>query len=258
MNSISLALFILFALALAAASETGFRFGRKAASRAIGKRTPPLGAIQGGVLALLGLLLGFTMSMAVARFEARKQLVLEEANAIGASHLRTRLLPDPERTRIANLLRDYVEVRLRNADVRDDLNRLQANREQGARLQNELWSQAVFYAMKDPNPVRAGLLLQSLNQVIDLEAARWMALQNQVPPAVIYVNVIVALAATNLMGFASAFEGRRQVFATSVLALTITVVLGVIEDLDKPRQGFMQVSQQPLIDLSRQLSKLNQ
>ena len=169
MRSMSLMVFVLFAVLLAIASEAGFRLARKAEPRAAGKTTPQLGVIEGGVLALLGLLLGFTMSMAVARFEVRKQLVLEEANAIATSHLRTRLLPDPERTEIANLLREYVVLRLQYADVRDDLDRLQANREQTARLQHEFWTRAVAYGLKDPNPVKAGLLLQSLNQVIELE-----------------------------------------------------------------------------------------
>jgi hypothetical protein len=249
-------LFVLFAVILAIASEAGFRLGRKAESRATGKATPQLGAIQGGVLALLGLLLGFTMSMAVARFDVRKQLVLEEANAIGTSFLRTRLLPDPERTEIANLLREYVNIRLQYANIRGDLDRLQVNRAQAVLLQNEIWARAVAYGLKDPNPVKTGLLLQSLNQVIDLESARWMALQNEVPQAVIYVNCIVALSAAILVGYAFGFDGRRQVFATSMLALVITVVLGVIVDLDRSRQGFIQVSQQPLIDLQRQLLTL--
>ena len=233
MHGIAVTLFVLFAVILVFASEAGFRLGRKAEMRAAGKTAPRLGAIEGGVLALLGLLLGFTMSMAVARYEARKQLVLDEANAIGTSHLRTRL---------------------HYADVRDDLDRLQANREQAARLQNEFWTRAVSYGLKDPNPVRAGLLLQSLNEVINLESARWMALQNQVPAAVICVNGIVALSAAILVGYAFGLEGRRQVFATSMLALVITVVFAVIIDLDHPRQGFMQVSQQPLLDLQRQLT----
>lgn len=249
-----LMLFVLLAAILTIASEAGFRLGRKAESRATGKMRPELGPIQSGVLALLGLLLGFTMSMALARFEVRKQLVLDEANAIATSHLRTQLLADPERTEIASLLREYVVVRLQYANIGyDDLDRLQANRDQAARLQNELWNRAVSYGLKDPNAVKAGLLLQSLNQVIDLESARWMALQNQVPPAVIYVNGIVAVSAVILVGYAFGFEGRRQVFATSMLAFAIALVLTLIVDLNRPRQGFLRVSQQPMIDLQRQL-----
>jgi hypothetical protein len=249
-------LIVFFAATLAGASEAGFRLGRKAESRTAESAKSQLGVVEGGILAVLGLLLGFTMSMAVTRFEVRKQLVLEEANAIGSSYLRTQLLPVPERTEIANLLREYVAVRLQYADVRDDLDRLQATREQAARLQNEFWTRAVAYGQKDPSPIRAGLLLQSLNQVIDLESARWMAFQNHVPPTVIYVNYIVALLATILVGYAFGLGGRRQVFSTSMLVLAITVVLVVIVDLDQPRHGLIRGSQQPLVDLQHELLTL--
>ena len=104
--------FVLFVAALIVASDAGFRLGRKKRAKAGDRAKSELGAVEGGILALLGLLLGFTMSMAVARFEVRKQLVLEEANAIGTSYLRTRLLPAPESTEIAGLLREYVALRL--------------------------------------------------------------------------------------------------------------------------------------------------
>ena len=180
--------FVLFVAALVVASDAGFRLGRKARAKAAGAAKSELGAVEGGILALLGLLLGFTMSMAVARFEARKQLVLEEANAIGTSYLRTRLLPAPQSTEIARLLREYVDLRLQYAGIRDDPDRLHEVREQTARLQDEFWNRAVSYAGKAPNPYLPGLLIQSLNQVIDLESARWMAFQNRVPSTVIYVN----------------------------------------------------------------------
>ena len=135
----------------------------------------------------------------------------------------------------------------------EDFDRLISARQQTARAQNEFWTRAVAYAQKDPNPVRAGLILQSLNQVIDLEAARWMAFLNHVPAPVIYVNGIVALLGVIIVGYAFGVSGRRQVFSTLLLALAISVVLAVILDLDRPRRGFIQVSQQPMIDLQRQL-----
>jgi hypothetical protein len=113
----------------------------------------------------------------------------------------------------------------------------------------EFWARAVAYGQKDPNPVRAGLLLQSLNQAIDLESARTMALQNHVPASVIYVNAIVGLLAAMVVGYAFGLHGRRQIFSMCVLAVAITLVLTLIIDLDRPRSGLIRVSQQPMIDL---------
>jgi hypothetical protein len=245
-------LFIFFSLILTAI-EVGFRLGRNAAPKTVENTKARISIIEASLVGVLGLLLSFTLSMAVSRFEVRKQLVLEEANAIGTSFLRTQLLPVPESTEIGDLVRDYVDVRIRYAGAGGNLEQLNAVRRQAVRLQNQFWACAVAYGRKDPNPVRAGLLLQSLNNVIDLEASRWMALFNHIPEPVIYVNAIIALLAAALVGYGFGVECRRQIFSMGLLAVAITLVLGVIIDMDRPRHGFIQVSQQPMIDLQRQL-----
>jgi hypothetical protein len=110
-------------------------------------------------------------------------------------------------------------------------------RSESAHLQNESWTRAVASAEKDPNPVKNGLLLQSLNQAIDQEAARRMAFQNHVPPSVIFVNGIVGILAAMLVGYTFGLNGRCQVFSMCVLGLAITLVLALIIDLDRPRSG---------------------
>ena len=126
-------------------------------------------------------------------------------------------------------------------------------RQQSTPLQDAFWQRAVAYGQKDPNPVRAGLLLQSLNEVIDLDGARWMALQNHVPETVIYVIAMVAVLAAMVVGFTFGLGSLRQLFSTCVLSLLITLVLAVIIDLDQPGEGFIRVSQQPLLDLQKGL-----
>jgi hypothetical protein len=242
---------VFFALMLAA-TEVGFYLGRKSEADIPDKTRPLISTVEAAILGILGLLLGFTMSMAVSRFEVRRQLVLDEANAIGTSYLRTELLPAPEGSAIASLLRQYIDVRVQYGTTNNDLTRLESLRTQAARLQNEFWVRAVAYGQKDPNPVRAGLLLQSLNQAIDLESARQMAFQNKVPQAVIYVNGIVGILAAILVGYTFGLSGRRQILSMFVPALAISLVLAVIIDLDRPRSGFIRESQQPMIDLQHQ------
>ena len=241
---------VFFALMLVAA-DLGFRLGRKSETRASDKTKSQISAVEDAILGILALLLGFTMFAAVSRFDARKQLVLDEANAIGTSLLRTKLLPAPDGPEIASLLHQYIDVRVQYGTSGNDLARLDGLRLQTVRLQNEFWSRSVAYGQKNPDPVRIGLLLQSLNQVIDLESARKVAFENPVPESVIYVNCIVALLAIMLVGYTFGLHGCRQIFSTILLTLAITLVLGLIIDLDRPRSGLIRVSQQPMIDLQQ-------
>jgi hypothetical protein len=243
---------VFFALMLAA-SEAGFRFGRRPGKRTSEETKSQIVTVEAGIIGILGLLLGFTVSMAVTRFEVRKHLVLEEAQAIGTAHLRTQLLPATEGKEIADLLRAYTNVRVLPEDGRDIYEKLTAARQESARLQDAFWQRAITYGQKDPNPVRAGLLLQSLNEVIDLDAARWMAFQNRVPETVIYVIALVGMLAAMVVGYTFGLGGLRQLLWICTLSLAITLVLAVIIDLDQPREGFIRVSQQPMLDLQKQL-----
>jgi cellobiose-specific phosphotransferase system component IIC len=238
-----------FLVLMLAATEAGFRLGRRSAEKTADKTKSIVSTVEAAILGVLGLLLAFTMSMAVSRFEARKQLVLNEANAIGTSCLRTELLPTAEGSEIASVLRQYINVRVQYGTTGADQRQLESLRTQTARLQTEFWTRTVAYEQRDPNPIRVGLLLQSLNEAIDLESARRMAFQNHVPQSVIYVNGIVGILAAMLVGYAFGLNGRRQIFSMCMLALAITLVLAVIVDLDRPRAGFIRVSQQPMTDL---------
>ena len=239
----------LFFALLLAATEIGFRLGRKVESRIPDNVKSQISTVEAALLGVLALLLGFTISMAVSRFENRKQLVLEEADAIGTSLLRVQLLPAPAGPEIAGLLREYANVRVQYGIAGNDLGRLEDLNRQTVRLQTQIWTRAVAYAQEDPNPLKAALLLQSLNQAIDVAEARWMAFQNHVPENVIYVNAAVGLISALLVGYSFGVNGRRNVFSMCVLAVSITLVLSVIIDLDRPRSGFIRGSQQPMIDL---------
>jgi hypothetical protein len=239
---------LFFALMLMA-TEVGFRLGRQLETRTPENIKSQISTVEAAILGILALLLGFTISMAVSRFEIRKQLVLEEADAIGTSSLRAQLLPAPAGPEIESLLRQYVNIRVQYGTAGNDLARLEDLNRQTARLQTEFWTRTATYAQQDPNPVRVGLLLQSLNKAIDLAEARWMAFQNHVPESVIYVNAAVSLLSAILVGYSFGVNGRRNIFSMFMLSVSITLVLAVIIDLDRPRSGYIRVSQQPMVDL---------
>jgi hypothetical protein len=244
---------LVFFVLMVVAAEAGFRLGRKSGARREEETKVRISAVEAGVLGVLGLLLGFTLVMAVSRFDTRRQLVLEEANAIGTSFWRSQLVPPPEGPELAGLLREYVDAKLHYFDAGVDPALLGPSRERIARLQEELWSRAASFARKDSRSVPAGLLLQSLNQTFDLESARWTALVIHVPESVIWVDGFVGLLAVLMVGYTFGVSGRRNPFSMGLLALCIATVLGVIVDLDQPGRGLIQVSQQPLVDLQRQV-----
>lgn len=238
-----------FLALMLASTELGFRLGRRSEGKVPDKTKSQVSAVEAAMLGILGLLLGFTMSMAVSRFELRKQNILEEANAIGTACLRTQLLPDVPGETIRNQLHEYTNVRIQFGMAGRDWGRIETLRKQGALLQKQIWGEAAAFAQKEP--LRASLLMQSLNQVIDLEAARWKAFNDHVPDSVIYVNAMVGLLAAMLVGYTYGLSGRRHLLSMCVLSVAITIVLSVIVDLDRPRSGLIRVSQQPMIDLQR-------
>jgi hypothetical protein len=243
---------LLALLLMLACSEIGFWAGWKARTRLDEAVRSRNAVFESAILAVLGLLMGFTMSMAVTRFELRRQLVVDEANAISTTWLRSKMMPAPDSTEFAGLLRQYVDTRLRYSPAMklDDLPTVRA---EGARLQGQLWSRAAGFAVKERS-VNASLLLQSLNQSLDLEATRWAAFWGHVPQSVIFINVVIALLAAGILGYGFGLVGKRHLVPIVLLALAITGVLAVIVDLDRPWRGLIQVSQQPMIDVQKQLA----
>jgi hypothetical protein len=237
---------------LLAATELGFRLGHGAPRQEEATRSQ-ISNIQTAILAVLGLLLGFTIAMAVSRFEGRQKLVVEEANAIGTTFLRTQLMPRPDGEEVANVLRDYVDVRMEWSKTGADRKSLEETQARAERLQDECWARAIAFAQKDSRPPISSLLLQSVNQMIDLESARTMATSNHVPETVIYAVTLVALFATVMVGYCYGTGKIRHLFSTSLLAMAIAVVLVVILDLDRPREGLIHVSQRPMLQLRERM-----
>jgi hypothetical protein len=241
---------LVFLTLVLAASEAGFRFGCARQPTTTEVTKSQISYLETGILGVLGLLLGFTLAMAVSRFEARKQLVVDESNAIGTCFLRTQLLPAARGKAMSNLLREYVDARLRYSATSTRLDEGQkAARLRAVHLQDELWSRAVVFAQEDPRSVTAGLLLQSLNTVIDLESARFAASMNHVPETVILVVGFTAVLSAVLVGYLFGLGDQRNVLSTLTMAAALTAVLIVIVDLDRPDRGLIQISQRPLIEV---------
>jgi len=225
--------------------ELGYRLARYLQRDSEQEKEAPVSGMVGATLALLALMLAFTFGLAGSRFEDRRQVVLSEANAIGTAYLRAAMLPEPMRTETQQLFREYVDVRL--AAVQSE--KLSYAITMSEELQNRLWAQAVAATEKDRSPITA-LFVQSLNEVIDLHAVRMLtALRSRVPAVIWIVLFLLSFLSMSMMGYHEALTNSRRSIAVLALILGFSSVLFLIVDLDRPRQGTFQVSQQAMIDL---------
>lgn len=235
------------------AGEIGHQLGR-VRQRAEHEREPTVGGIVAAELGLLAFLLAFTFSLAASRFEARREALLEEANAIGTTFLRAEMLPEPERTAIRNQLREYVDVRLTAVQKGD----LESGVHRSTELQNEMWKGAVAVTKQDLHSIPTGLFIQSLNSVIDLHARRlFVVLGSRIPTLVWMVLFGVAVLSFGSMGYQSGISGAHRSPVSLTLALTFAVVMWMVVDLDRPQEGFLRVSQKPMIELRNAMLEPN-
>jgi len=241
-------LWLLFAAVVAGASltvEAGYRLGRYQGSRTTEETEAPVGAMVGSILALFAFVLAFTFGLAANWFEARRQAVLDESNAIGTTYLRAGLLPEPVRGESARLLREYVDVRL--AMVQDG--RLADGLTRTDDLHRRLWARAVRGAELQPGPV-TGLYVQSLNEVIDMHAVRvQVGVRNRIPASIWGGLLALGALAMAAVGYQAGIAATRRSPAMLALVLAFSGVLFMIADLDRPQQGFLMVGQQPMLDL---------
>ncbi len=206
----------------------------------------PLGETVAAMLGLLALLLAFTFSLAASRFDARRGLVVEEANAIGTTWLRAGFLPEPERTDIRKLLGEYLEVRLSAVQSRQ----ISLEMARSEELQTRLWAETLELGRKEPGSIMVGLFVNSLNEVIDLHAKRVMVgLRSRIQATIWAALYFVTLLAVGTMGYHAGLSGARRVFAILSPVLAFSVVLLLIADLDRPQAGLFKTSQQALADL---------
>jgi hypothetical protein len=205
------------------------------------------GYIISAVLGLLALLMGFTFSLATNRFEARRELVIEQSNAIGTAFLRAQLLEEPHRTRLSDLLIGYTDnlIALANAKPRMAPARLAAD----DRFLTELWAAtaAAFDAIRQTPFTFA--LLNSINSVIDFDASRREARQIHVPTEVFAFLLVYLIVTSGLLGHL--LSGWHCRIAASILLVFLAVAFVLVVDIDRPTGGGIRESQLPMEQLLR-------
>jgi hypothetical protein len=222
------------------------------------KRQPNLeqGALQDldvivpAVLTLLGLIIGFSFSMAISRYDQRKTYEEAEANAIGTEYVRADLLPAAEAARVRALLKDYLDQRILFYRTRDEHALLQIDA-QTTQLQTALWSTAIAPAATQQTAVFA-LVLSGMNDVLNSQGYTQAAWWNRIPPGAWILMAAIAICSNVLVGYSTHGMGPG-VFRLLVLPFVLCIALFAIADIDGPRRGLIRVHPQNLMSLVQSL-----
>lgn len=248
LNSLIIAGILLSSMALAV--ELSYRIGRAREKSVSEANRAQINAIQASLLGILALLLGFTFSLALQRFDSRSQAVVNEANAIGTTYLRAQLLPPSVRPEAQKRLQSYVGLRVQSGAVslaNEAERQIMLNK--ANELLDTLWGYAGRAAQEDKSPVTSGLFIQSLNEAIDAYGRRDAELNRHVPEVILFLLFITFLLTGGVLGYSSGISGHRPSLVTHILIVLIVVLAFIIIDLDRPRRGLIQVDQSSLINL---------
>jgi hypothetical protein len=222
----------------------------------IGQKVRPLrdeereafGLVQAGILTLLGLLIGFTFSMAVDRYDQRKNYEEAEANAIGTEYVRADLLPAADAARARDLLRKYLDQRILFYNTRDEVQLEQINAAT-AQLESQLWTTVRAPAGAQPTAVMA-LAVSGMNDVLNSQGYTQAAWWNRIPIAAWSLMMAIAIGCNLLIGFGARRKGELLLL---VLPLAVAISFFLIADIESPRRGLIRVQPQNLVSLAQSL-----
>jgi len=244
-----LAVFVVAFIVLSLATRAGVHVRRVSKHRQedIGE---DFKVVLGATLTLLGLVIGFSFSMAVARYDQRKNLEEGEANAIGTEYLRADLLPAADAAKARLLLRSYLDQRIAFHHVRDE-GELAALLARTTQLQNELWASVRAAAATQPTPVTA-LAVAGMNDVLNSQSYTQAAWWNRLPESAWVLLVVIALFCNFLVGYGSR-SLAKAVHLGTIFPLFIAVALAFVADIASPRHGMIRVQPQNLQALAASL-----
>jgi hypothetical protein len=234
--------------------EWGRRVGARQRAAITEGGAAGIGAVEGAIFALLGLLIAFTFQGASARFDWRRELIVREANNIGTAWLRVDLLPTGLQPGMRDLFRAYLDSRLETYRKIPDIVAVKAERDRTGRLQNEIWNIAIAGQKEVGQAVVVGLL-PSLNEMFDIVTTRTMAMETHPPSIVFVVLGLISCAAAFMAGHGMSGSRYRSWIHNLGFAAILAGTVFVIMDLEYPRLGFIRVDafDQVLADLRQSM-----
>lgn len=202
----------------------------------------------GSMFALLGLIMAFTYAFTVSRADQRKQVIVDEANAIGTAFLRTELTSEPERSELRRLLLDYARTRVANTAISKDTQAFKKAVARSMMVQAELWPATVRMVKGksgSPGPLEISIV-QAINEVLDMQGQRAKNATDRLPGVTLLMLVFIAAASLAVAGFNSGLDGPLNRWRMTILTSVLAMVMLIIIDFDLPMRGFIEVSQMPL------------
>jgi len=231
------------------AIEVGYRAGGAAHRRSAGEKESPSSGVSSAALGLTAFILAFTFALVAERYQTRKSLVLEDANAIRTSYVRADFVPEPDRSESKQLLASYLSKRLQFAQTQDIERDQKPFLVESERIQRRLWQIAVANAERDMNSDVAALYIESLNELSAIHASRLtIGVRTRVPMgiwAVLYGLTILGMLS---MGYHAGISGSERSKATVIVALSFGMVIALIAALHRPT-SYIRIAQLPLEDL---------
>jgi hypothetical protein len=216
-----------------------------------------LGVLEGALFGLMGLVLAFSFSAAALRFDARRQLIVEEANDIGTAYLRLDLLPAHAQSKLRENFRQYVDARLSAYNAVPDMTKVEAELGRSIALQRQIWTTAVVASQQANSPQAPTLVLSALNAMFDIANTRYLAGKMHLPMAIYFLMGVLILICSLLAGFEMGFGKARSRIHTIAFAALLAVTVYTIIDLEYPRIGLIQVKNfdQALVDVRKSMDE---
>ncbi len=231
----------LLCMGMAGSIEAGYRVGKRRLKKYPESKSEGYGAVESSVFAILGLILAFTFTGTLSRYEHRVKLILQEANAIGTAYLRLDLLPKDAQDKLRPLYREYVQSRINVFEYYENRQLSNSYFRQSLNLQGKIWEIANASVLIDKNPGITTLVLSSTNDMIDIANERLQATRTH-PPTIVYILLFaLALASAFLVGQDMSVNEKRPLFYMVVFCVTISAITYVILDLENPRLGLVRI-----------------
>jgi hypothetical protein len=203
--------------------------------------------------ALFGLILAFTFGMSGARYEARKQVIIEESNCISTAYLRISLYPDSLQPLFRDDFRNYLEARIAYFDAGKNMEELKKSLRYADSISTRIWSRATYIEKNSSNPVQYLLMIPALNEMIDITNTRLYSEINRIPDSILLMLLLLSVSSAFVSGYISAVSKKFDWFIAVAFCILTSVVIYFILDLDRPRRGIinLNMSNQSIIELRK-------